>query len=120
MDLRDATLMMLAEAADHPELERLARLAFDMLADRGEVHYNILSDMIGEASGSGVLGILRDKYSPVAYEALLMPIYREIGLQKPIVSDRRPPQPGSPGGPLSAPAWTATKRPAAATAPGRC
>lgn len=105
MELRDATLMMLTESAGHPELERLARQAFDALADRGEVHYSVLDDMIGAASGSGVLGALRAKYSPAAFDALLMPILSEIGEHKPITSSRRPPAPGSPEDPLTAPAW---------------
>ncbi|HEU5417336.1 MAG TPA: hypothetical protein VFV41_06560 [Streptosporangiaceae bacterium] len=105
MELRDATLMMLTESAGHPELERLARLAFDSLSDRGEVHYGILDEMIGEASGCGVLRALRSKYSPVAYEALIMPILQEIGESKPIMSGRRPPEPGSPDDPLTAPIW---------------
>lgn len=104
MDLRDATLMMLAAADGHPELERLARLAFEALTDHGEVHHELLSDMLGEASGSGVLGLLREHYSPAAYEALLMPIYREIGLQKPIFSGRRPAPDIRDA--LSTPAWT--------------
>jgi hypothetical protein len=105
MDLRDATLMMLTESDGHPELERLARLAYDTLADHGEVHYDVLSDLLGEASGSGVLGILKEKYSTTAYEAMLMPIFREIGLQKPIMSHRRAPEPGRCTDPLTAPAW---------------
>ena len=105
MDLRDATLMMLTESAGHPELERLAQQAFDALADRGEVHYTVLDDMIGAASGSGVLGALRRKYSPAAFDALLMPILGEIGQHKPVTSSRRPPAPGSSDDPLTAPSW---------------
>jgi hypothetical protein len=55
MDLKDATLMILAESAGHPEVARLARSAYDTLADGDEVSHWILSDMIGEASGKGVL-----------------------------------------------------------------
>jgi len=107
MELRDATLMMLTESAGHPRLERLARQAFGSLADTGEVRYDILDELMGEASGSGVLGDLRQKYSPVAYEALIMPILKEIGRRKPIMSSRQPPAPGSPGDPLTAAAWPA-------------
>ena len=55
MDLKDATLMILAESADHPEVARLAQAVYDRLADGGEVPHFILSDMLGEASGKGVL-----------------------------------------------------------------
>jgi hypothetical protein len=116
MELRDATLMMLAESAGHPELERLARLAYDSLTDRGEVHYGVLDQMIGEASGCGMLRALRTKYSQVAYEALIMPILQEIGERKPILSSRRPPEPGSPGDPLTAPVWSS--RESASCEPG--
>jgi hypothetical protein len=105
MELRDATLMMLTESAGHPRLERLARQAFDSLADRGEVRYDLLDELISEASGSGVLRELRRRYSPVAFEALITPILDEIGRRKPIMSSRQPPRPGSPEDPLTARAW---------------
>ena len=38
--------------------------------------------MIGEASGKGVLRLIHQRYSPTAYEALLMPIFREIDRQR--------------------------------------
>jgi hypothetical protein len=88
MDLKDATLMFLAESADCPEVARLAQSAYDALADGDEVPHWILSDMLGEASGKGVLRLIHRKYSPTAYEALLMPICREIDRQRPV-----PPRP---------------------------
>jgi hypothetical protein len=90
MDLKDATLMFLAESADHPELAQLAQSAYDTLADGGEVPHWILSDMIGEASGQGVLRVLHRKYSATAYDALLMPICREIDRQRPVPPRPRP------------------------------
>jgi hypothetical protein len=107
MELQDATLMMLTESAGHPRLEQLARRAFTSLADTGEVRYDLLDELIGEASGSGVLRELRHKYSPVAFDALITPILNEIGRRKPIMSSRQPPAPGSPADPLTAPAWPA-------------
>jgi hypothetical protein len=107
MELRDATLMMLTESAGHPRLEELAQRAFDSLTDTGEVGYDTLDELIGEASGSGVLRELRHKYSPVAFEALIGPILSEIGRRKPIQSARRAPAPGSADDPLTAPAWPA-------------
>ena len=46
--------------------------------------------MIGEASGKGVLRVLHRKYSPTAYDALLMPILREIDRQRPVPPRPRP------------------------------
>ena len=48
-------------------MARLAQSAYDALADGGEVPHWILSDMIGEASGKGVLRVLHRKYSATAY-----------------------------------------------------
>jgi hypothetical protein len=90
MDLKDATLMILAESAGYPEVARLAQSAYDALADGDEVPHWILSDMIGEASGKGVLRVLHRKYSATAYEALLMPICREIDRQRPVPPRPRP------------------------------
>ncbi|MGH3124704.1 MAG: hypothetical protein ACRDND_27290, partial [Streptosporangiaceae bacterium] len=73
MDLKDATLMILAESASYPEVARLAQSAYDTLYGGGEVPHQILSDLVGEVSGKGVLRLLHQKYSPTAYEALLMP-----------------------------------------------
>jgi hypothetical protein len=90
MDLRDATLMMLAESASYPEVARIAQSAYDDLCRDGDVHYQVLSDLIGEASGHGVLRELRRKYSPVAFEAILDPIMQEIGRCKPVPPYRGP------------------------------
>jgi hypothetical protein len=89
MDLRDATLMILIESAAHPGLAELAQSAYDQLSSDGEVDYRVLSDMIGEASGKGVLRAMHQKYSATARDAILMPILREIDRQKP-VPPRRP------------------------------
>jgi hypothetical protein len=89
MDLKDATLMILAESAGYPEVARLAQCAYDALADGDQVPHWILSDMIGEASGK-VLRVLHRKYSATAYDALLMPICREIDRQRPIPPRPRP------------------------------
>ena len=76
--------MILAESAGYPDLGQLAQSAYDALAEGDEVPHWILSDMIGEASGKGVLRLIHQKYSPTAYEALLMPIFREIDRQRPV------------------------------------
>ena len=88
MDLRDATLMMLHESAGQPAVASLARSVYDRLANEEPVDYRLLNDLIGEVSGKGVLRALNAKYSPVAYEAIIMPILTEIGLQAPVNSRR--------------------------------
>ena len=60
-------------------------------------------DLIGEASGKGVLRELHRKYSPEAYEAMIEPILQEIGRNKPIRSGRPPVGHGN--DPLTAPVW---------------
>lgn len=90
MDLKDATLMILAESAAYPEVVRLAQSACDTLADGGQGPHRILSDMLGETSGQGVLRVLQQKYSATAYDAMLTPICREIGRQRPVPSRPRP------------------------------
>jgi hypothetical protein len=89
MDLKDATLMILYESGAHAELARLARSAYDDLSGGREVPYGILSEMLGEASGKGVLRALQRKYSATAYNAMLVPICREIDRQKPVPPRRR-------------------------------
>ena len=63
VDLKDATLMVLAESGAHSSLERIAQAACDELANGREVCYLVLGDMIKEASGKGVLRVLHQKYS---------------------------------------------------------
>jgi hypothetical protein len=63
--------------------------ACDQLIRDGEVDYRVLDDMIAEAGGKGVLRAIHEKYSPVAFEAMLAPVLREIDRQKP-VPPRRP------------------------------
>jgi hypothetical protein len=90
MDLKDATLMFLSESAAHPAVASIARSAYDRLVVGEEIDYHVLSDLIGEASGKGVLRELNRKYSPEAHEAMLGPILREIGGRAPIRSQRPP------------------------------
>jgi hypothetical protein len=69
------------------------------------VDYRLLDDLIGEASGKGVLRALHAKYSPTACDAIIMPILAEIGRQKPIRSQgySKPVDPES--DPLLASTW---------------
>src|SRR5580693_2768964 len=86
MDIKDATLMMMAESADHPAVASLAESAYQRLASGEPVDYRLLDALIGEASGKGVLRSLHAKYGPVGHEAIVGPILTEIGRQKPIRS----------------------------------
>ena len=89
MNLQDATLLFALESAGHPELHRLAQSVHDDLVNGRDVPYTALDEMIGEASGKGVLRAMHRKYSPTAYESVLSPILREIGRSKPIRSSQR-------------------------------
>lgn len=84
MDLKDATLMLLSESGDQPAVATLARTAHERLANEEPVSYQLLDELIGEASGKGVLRAVRAKYGPVAFEAIFGPILNEIGQRKPV------------------------------------
>jgi hypothetical protein len=104
MDLTDATLVMLSESAEHPAVSSIAQSVYVRLM-RGEgVGYRQLDELIGEASGKGMLRSLHAKYSPVAYDAIMMPILAEIDRLKPVPSRRRPDVEDDP---LLAPRWPA-------------
>jgi hypothetical protein len=103
MDLKDATLVFMIESAGCPALQQLARAAYERLTDGLEVEHRVFSGLLGEASGKGVLRAMHRKYSPGAYDEILMPICREIDRQRPVPPRRRPPgyEPGP--DPLTAP-----------------
>ena len=84
MDLKDATLMMLSESADHPAVASLAQSVYERLVNGDPVDYRLLDELIGEASGKGVLRAIHHKYSATARDAMLVPILREIDRQKPV------------------------------------
>ena len=105
MDIKDATLMMLIESADHPAVASLAQSAYDQLMNEEPVDYRLLDDLIGEASGKGVLRALHAKYGPVAHEAIIGPILTEIGRQKPIRSSGYSGPADPEGDPLRASTW---------------
>ena len=105
MELKDATLMIVSESAAHPGLAKLAQSAYDRLTRDGQVDYRVLSDLIAEASGKGVLRAIHQKYGPAAGDAIFGPILREIDRQKPVPPRRTASaRPGSPG-PLTAASW---------------
>ena len=105
MDLNDATLMILSESAAHPSLAKLAQSAYDQLAWDGQVDYRILSDLIGEASGKGVLRAIHRKYGPATSDAIFGPILREIDRQKPVPPRTTAPTRPSGPSPLTAATW---------------
>jgi hypothetical protein len=105
MDLRDAALMLLTESANYPAVAELARSAYFQLASGEPVDYRTLHDLLGEASGKGVLRALQYKYSPTAYQAMITPICDEIGRQAPVPPRRRPAGYTEPADPLTAPVW---------------
>ncbi len=83
--------MIMAESAAHPRLSELAQSAYDQLIAGGDVDYHVLSDMIAEASGKGVLRGIGRKHGSVAQEAIFGPILREIDRRKPVPPRRTDP-----------------------------
>jgi hypothetical protein len=51
LDLKDATLMLLAESAAYPALAGAAQSAYTALAGGQQVQYQTLSELLGDASG---------------------------------------------------------------------
>jgi len=105
MNLQDATLIVLSEAAGYPELAALTLSAYEELAAGNEVPYTVLSDIIGKASEKGVLRAMHRQYSATACDAILMPILTEVDRQKPVPPRRRP-APEHTVDPLTAPLHT--------------
>ena len=89
MNLTDATLIVLGEAAGHPELAALTQSAYDELAAGNQVPYPVLTDILGKASEKGVIRALHRKYSPTAFDAIIIPICTEVDRQKPVPPRRR-------------------------------
>jgi hypothetical protein len=86
MNLQDATLVFRAESAGHPPVAAIAQSVYDRLLDGEPVDYRLLDELIGEASGKGVLRAIRAKYGPVGFEAILAPVMDVIAGTKPIRS----------------------------------
>lgn len=105
MDLKDATLMILIESAAHPGVARIAQAAYDQLVSGQEVDYRVLDELVGEASGKGVLRAIRQKYGATAHEAIFAPILREIDREKPVPPRRRPAGYQDSADPLTASSW---------------
>jgi hypothetical protein len=103
MNLRDATLMFMSESAAHPAVASIAQSAYDRQLAEDEIDYRVLTELINEASGKGVLRDLRRKHGAVAFDAIVGPILQEIGQKAPIRSTRRAPAPED--DPLTARAW---------------
>jgi hypothetical protein len=100
MDLRDAALMFLAESAAYPAVAEIAQSAYDRLADGEDIDYRVLNELIAEASGKGVLRVIRRKYGPAGFEAIVGPVLLEIGRRAPIRATRYTWQPSAGEDPL--------------------
>ena len=105
MDLKDATLIVLSESADCPAVASIAQTVYHRLQNEEPVGYPLLDELIGEASGKGLLRTLHAKYSPAAYEAIIGPILTELGRQKPISSQRYARETDPETDPLLATTW---------------
>ena len=103
MNLQDATLVFLIESQEWPAVATIAQSVYAQLADGQVVDYRLLDELIGEASGKGVLRAIRQKYDPIAFEAILGPIMDEIARNKPIGSTRPEWHPAPGQDPLAAP-----------------
>jgi len=75
--------MILNESAAHPSVAKIAQTAYDQLVGGQQVDYRILDELVGEASGKGVLRAIRRKYGATAHEAIFGPLLHEIDRQKP-------------------------------------
>ena len=105
MDLKDATLMILIESAAHPSVAKIAQAAYDQLASGQEVDYRVLDELVGEASGKGVLRAIGQKYGATVHEAIFAPILREIDREKPVPPHSRPARYQDSADPLTASSW---------------
>ena len=107
MDLKDATLVIMSESAGQPAVAAVAKSVYDRLVNGQSVGYQMLDDLMGQASGKGGLRELQAKYSPAAYEAIIGPILSEIGQSKPIRSSRYAGPADPEADPLRASTWPA-------------
>jgi hypothetical protein len=105
MDLKDATLMILNESAACPAVAKIAQSAYDQLIRDGQVDYRVLSDMVGQASGKGVLRAMHQKYGATTHEAIFGPVLREIDQQKPVPPRRAAAAHQGRTDPLTATSW---------------
>jgi hypothetical protein len=85
MDLKNATGMILAESASHPELLRVSRHAYDELAAGREVGHRLLSGMLREAARKNVYPALIARHGRPAFDDMVTVIAREIDRQAPVV-----------------------------------
>ena len=88
MNLQDATLVFLIESQEWPAVAAIAQTVYNQLLADGTADYRLLDELIGEASGKGILRAMRKKYDPIAFEAILGPVMEELARAKPIRSTR--------------------------------
>ena len=97
--------MILNESAAYPSVAKIAQSAYDQLASGHDVDYRVLDELVGEASGQGVLRAIRQKYGATAHEAIFAPILREIDREKPVPPRRRSAAYQDGTDPLTASSW---------------
>ncbi|HTU75310.1 MAG TPA: hypothetical protein VMG38_17485 [Trebonia sp.] len=102
MNLQDATLVLLIESQEWPSVATIAQSVYGLLLDGEVVDYRLLDELIGEASGKGILRAMKHKYDPIAFDAILAPIMGELARGKPIRSTRPEWQPTPGEDPLTA------------------
>jgi hypothetical protein len=88
MNLRDATLVFFIESQEWPSVATIAQSVYNQLLDGEVADYRLLDELIGEASGKGVLRAMKQKYDPIAFDAILEPIMDELARNKPVQSAR--------------------------------
>ncbi|WP_119726581.1 hypothetical protein [Thermomonospora amylolytica] len=88
MNLTEATRMILAESAAHPELMRAARHAYDECAAGRTPTYQVLGGILREAARKGLYPVLRERYGDRAFEEMVMVMGREVDRQAPVPARR--------------------------------
>ncbi|GAA2610194.1 hypothetical protein SMC26_44515 [Actinomadura fulvescens] len=84
MDLKAATRMILSESADHPDLMRLSRHAYDELSSGRPVPYATLSEMLRMAARKNLFPSLKGRHGAQAFDDMVVVLGREIDRQAPI------------------------------------
>jgi len=66
--------MITVESAAYPDLHTRVQATYDEMVRGQQVPHEVLSEILGEASGKGVLRAIQQKYSATAHEAMMMPL----------------------------------------------
>jgi hypothetical protein len=87
MDLKEASYMVLSESAPYAELRSVAKAAYDDFSAGREVPYVALKGILTEASRTGVLGRLKQKYGYDTFCDMVIALGRETDRQRTIAGD---------------------------------